>query len=151
MRRVVAYLLLALLSACAAVGPDYHRPAGAAANRESANAALIGASNEAFTPEPLPAQWWHLYRSKPLDDLVQQALAANTDLRAASANIARAVAGLDYAAAAERPSATVQASHAYARRSAEEELRPGKPLPQDRKSTRLNSSHIQKSRMPSSA
>ena len=129
MRRIISLVAAALLTACAAVGPDYHRPAAAVVDRGSANAALLGAKHPAFSQDELPARWWRLYDSKPLDDLVQQALAANTDLRAASANIERAATGLDYAEAAERPSAGVQASSAYARRSAEEELKPGHPLP----------------------
>src|SRR5207245_707348 len=130
MRRLPPLAVAALLTACAAVGPDYHRPAAAAVDREAANAALLGATHPAFTQDELPPQWWRLYDSKPLDELVQQAVAANTDLRAASANIERAMAGLDYAEAAERPSAGVQATSAYARRSAEEELKPGHPLPE---------------------
>ena len=118
----------AVLTACAAVGPNYERPAGAVANSQVANGPFLGAGNAAFDPEPVPGDWWRLYESATLDGLVQEALVANTDLRAAAGNIERALAGLDYADAAKNPTTTLLATTTYGRRSAEEELRPGKPL-----------------------
>ncbi|WP_286520304.1 TolC family protein [Variovorax sp. J31P207] len=118
----------AVLTACAAVGPNYERPAGAVASSQVANGPFLGAGNAAFDPEPVPGDWWRLYESATLDGLVQEALDANTDLRAAAGNIERALAGLDYADAAKNPTTTLLATTTYGRRSAEEELRPGKPL-----------------------
>ncbi|HSV45926.1 MAG TPA: efflux transporter outer membrane subunit, partial [Ramlibacter sp.] len=129
MTRLLMFAMAALLAACAAVGPNYERPADAAINGKSANGAWLGGSEAAFVREPVPGDWWRLYESPALDSLVQQALAANTDLRVAAGNIERALAGQDYADAGRRPSTSVQAGTAYGRRSAEEELRPGKPLP----------------------
>jgi multidrug efflux system outer membrane protein len=129
MRHLVLAAAAATLAACAAVGPDYHRPADAAAQSKAVNGAFLGGTDAAFVHEAVPGQWWRLYESETLDRLVQEALAANTDLRAAAANISRAQAGLDYADAAHRPTTSVQAGTSYARRSAEEELKPGKPLP----------------------
>ncbi len=60
-----------------------------------------------------------------------QALAANTDLRVAAANIARAQASVDVAEEGRRPQATLQAAPGYGQRSAEEELLPGAPLPRN--------------------
>jgi len=37
------------------------------------------------SPTPLPDQWWQLYRDPVLDRLVADALAANTDIRQATA------------------------------------------------------------------
>jgi len=129
MRRLVMLLAAAVLAACSAVGPDYRRPSDAAVEGRAANGPFLGGSEAAFVREPVPGAWWRLYDSPVLDQLVQEALASNTDLRAAAANIARAAAGLDYADAAHRPTTTVSAGTSYARRSAEEELKPGKPLP----------------------
>ncbi|HEX6704090.1 MAG TPA: TolC family protein [Albitalea sp.] len=129
MRRALLVAWIALLSACAAVGPQPSRPSDALANSRAANAAFLGADAAAFVREPVPGAWWRLYQSPTLDRLVLDALAANTDLRVAAANLARAQAGLEHADAAARPSTTLQAAPGYARRSAEEELRPGKPLP----------------------
>lgn len=128
MKRLLVLLVTAVLTACAAVGPTYQRPADAAASSPVANGPFLGAANAAFDPEPVPQDWWRLYESPTLDALVHEALAANTDLRAAAGNIARALAGLDYADAAKNPTTNLLATTTYSRRSAEEELRPGKAL-----------------------
>ncbi|CAI8989359.1 TolC family protein [Pseudomonas sp. IT-194MI4] len=49
---------------------------------------------------PVPADWWRLYQDPRLDQLVQQAMASNTDLRVAAANLSRARAQVDEAQAA---------------------------------------------------
>jgi hypothetical protein len=49
---------------------------------------------------PVPADWWRLYQDPRLDQLVQQAMASNTDLRVAAANLSRARAQVDEAEAA---------------------------------------------------
>ena len=78
-------LLLMLAGACA-VGPTYQRPVPKAA----ANAPFVTRS-AAFDPAAsLPDDWWHLYRDPALDDLIRRAFAANTDLRVAVANLAKA-------------------------------------------------------------
>ncbi len=128
MKRLLMLLITVVLTACAAVGPNYERPADSAANSQVANGPFLGASNPVFDPEPVPGDWWRLYDSPALDALVQQALAANTDLRAATGNIERALASQDYADAARNPTTTLQATTSYSRRSAEEELRPGQAL-----------------------
>jgi NodT family efflux transporter outer membrane factor (OMF) lipoprotein len=86
--------LLAALAACGTVGPNYKVPEKAVVKRVEANAPFLGTSEPVFKPEPLPAQWWRLYDDPVLDQLIQQALSANTDLRVAAANLAhtRAVA-----------------------------------------------------------
>ena len=73
------------LSACA-TAPDYK----AAAVSPSAAAPFIGV-NPALVSDARPADdWWRLYRDPVLDALVQDALAANTDVRVAVVNLARA-------------------------------------------------------------
>ena len=44
-----------------------------------------------------PARWWHLYREPALDSLIEEALANNRDLRAASAHLLQARSVLDEA------------------------------------------------------
>lgn len=129
MTRLLMLAVAALLAACAAVGPNYERPADAAINGKSANGPFLGGAEAAFVREPVPGDWWRLYESPTLDGLVREALAANTDLRVAAGNIERALAGQDYADAGRRPSTSLLATTSYGRRSAEEELRPGNPLP----------------------
>lgn len=98
MKRLAAFLPLAL-AACA-VGPDYQRPAALPPEQARLTEAL---ENGAVTPSPLPEQWWHLFKDAELDRLVTQALAKNTDLRAAAANLQRARAMLSEAGAARLP------------------------------------------------
>lgn len=84
----VAASLLAL-SACMA-GPNYHPPEHAVANTPAAKGPFVSAEGSGFSEEPLPDHWWQLYNNPRIDELVQQALAANADLRAADANLRKA-------------------------------------------------------------
>lgn len=87
-----------LLSACQMVGPNYSVPKGAAVNRADLQGALRSDADSVVSA-PVPADWWHLYQDPRLDALVTQALAANTELRVAAANIARARAQVEEAEA----------------------------------------------------
>ena len=87
-----------LLSACQMVGPNYSVPKGAAVNRADLQGALRNDADSVVSA-PVPADWWHLYQDARLDALVNQALAANTELRVAAANIARARAQVEEAEA----------------------------------------------------
>ncbi len=78
-----------LLSACQMVGPDYQLPAEGAINRADLQGELAGQSVNAVSA-PVPARWWRLYQDPRVDELVRQALASNTDLRIAAANLQRA-------------------------------------------------------------
>ena len=77
------------LSGCA-VGPDYV----AAVPPPASSGPFLSADDPAFAAQPLPADWWRLYDDPVLDRLVQDALAANTDVRQAIARIERARAGV---------------------------------------------------------
>ena len=89
MRRAAATLLVLATAACT-TGPNYAVPEGAAVNRPTANGAFASGHNKAFTQAELPDHWWQLYGDPRLDGFVVEALAANTDLRAADANLRRA-------------------------------------------------------------
>ena len=78
-----------LLSACQAVGPDYSLPDKAAVNRGDLQGQIAGEGNNVVST-PVPADWWKLYKDPRLDELVRQAMASNTDLRVAAANLQRA-------------------------------------------------------------
>jgi len=99
MNRLAILLPALLLSACA-VGPNYKRPAALPPEQVRLTEAL---ENGAVTPSPLPPQWWQLFKDPELDRLVTQALAKNTDLRVAAANLQRARAVLSEAGAARLP------------------------------------------------
>jgi NodT family efflux transporter outer membrane factor (OMF) lipoprotein len=84
---------LTLLSSCA-VGPDFKTPAPPDVAgytpqplaAETASADVPGGAAQRFLRElDLPAQWWTVFHSKPLDRLVAQALRANPTVRAAQA------------------------------------------------------------------
>jgi NodT family efflux transporter outer membrane factor (OMF) lipoprotein len=72
------------LAACT-VGPDHRPPVTASA----AAGPFLAAGSPAFTAAAPADDWWRLYEDPVLDGLVADALAANTDLRAASANLQR--------------------------------------------------------------
>jgi NodT family efflux transporter outer membrane factor (OMF) lipoprotein len=78
---IALFLGFSLLASCKA-GPDYHVP----------QSAFVSGHERAFDQAPLPDHWWRLYNDPRLDGYVQEALAANTDLRAADANLRRATA-----------------------------------------------------------
>jgi len=90
MRTVMAVALLLSGIACTTVGPDYHVPPQSVAKRQAAAGQFAGSGEAPFQISPLPPQWWRLYRDAILDRLIVKAFAANTDLRIASANLARA-------------------------------------------------------------
>ncbi|MBI6674617.1 efflux transporter outer membrane subunit [Pseudomonas syringae] len=87
--RVAALGFTALLSACQMVGPDYQLPKDGAINRPDLQGELAGRSVNTVSA-PVPAHWWRLYQDARLDELVGQAIASNTDLRIAAANLQRA-------------------------------------------------------------
>jgi NodT family efflux transporter outer membrane factor (OMF) lipoprotein len=98
------------LSGCA-VGPDYV----ASPPRPASSGPFISASDPAFAPAPLPADWWRLYNDPVLDSLVRDALAANTDVRQALARIERARAGLRGVRGDRLPQTSVGAGASYDR------------------------------------
>lgn len=108
----LAALLPALLLAACAVGPDYKRPAALPPEQVRLTEAL---ENGAVTPSPLPEQWWQLFKDPELDRLVTQALAKNTDLRVAAANLQRARSVLSEAGAARLPTSTAKAQFSNSR------------------------------------
>ncbi len=78
------------LAACSA-GPDYAPPATPSA----AAGSFLRADSPAVRPlEPVQGDWWRLYNDPVLDGLIQDALAHNTDVRAAVARLAQARAAL---------------------------------------------------------
>ena len=124
--RYLLPLTLALaLAGCAAVGPDYQVPPGAVAERQSAQAPFTQAREAAFRQDAVPGHWWRLYDDPVLDGLVEKALAANTDLRVASANLERAQAAVREAQAQQQPSIGVNASPTFGHVSGLQELQPG--------------------------
>jgi multidrug efflux system outer membrane protein len=116
-KKISGLALLAALAACSTVGPNYKVPEQAVIKRPQAAAHFLGAEEAAYKSEPLPAQWWRLYDDPVLDKLIQQAFAANTDLRVAAANLARTRAVLDQAEEERKPEVSVSAAPGVGRSS----------------------------------
>ena len=94
----MALALLGLLAACA-VGPNFKRPAapktdsyGAAPMQGETTAAegAAGSAQRFIADADVPAQWWTLFESPELTQLIEQALKANPDLGAARAALRQA-------------------------------------------------------------
>jgi outer membrane protein TolC len=84
-------LVSALALAACSVGPDYAPPKSAS----TAAGPFISANSPAVQPlAPVQGDWWRLYNDPVLDGLITDALAHNTDVRAAVARLARARAAL---------------------------------------------------------
>ncbi|MCW2268777.1 Outer membrane protein OprM precursor [compost metagenome] len=96
MKRLSLLGLSLMLSACQMVGPDYKVPEQAAVQRPDLQGELRQDADSVVSA-PVPRDWWRLYKDPRLDTLVSQALAANTELRVAAANIARARAQVEVA------------------------------------------------------
>jgi NodT family efflux transporter outer membrane factor (OMF) lipoprotein len=88
MKRALSLLGLLVLAACK-VGPDYHLPDEAAINAPHGQGSFVAMTSKAVELAPVPDGWWQLYDDPRLNRLEQEALAANIDLRIASANLAR--------------------------------------------------------------
>lgn len=102
------FALLPALTAACAMGPDYKRPelpppAAAAFQTRAPGTSMADPSQ----------RWWRLYEDPALDRLVERALAANTDLRAARANLLRAQAVVREARSGLLPSGDLTAGAKY--------------------------------------
>jgi NodT family efflux transporter outer membrane factor (OMF) lipoprotein len=82
-----------LASGCV-VGPDFKTPpppsvTAYTANQKPATVAIAGVpggqAQHFVSGSDIPADWWRLFHSRPLNDLIEQALANNADLKAAQA------------------------------------------------------------------
>ena len=133
MRPLLAVIAAAALAACSTTpkGPDYPVPAEAAVLKPRASAPFLeqqraadavktdaGAPGSATAPAPfdatpLPPYWWRLFHDPRLDALVEQALARNTDLRQAVANLERVRALESEVAGGEKPTVSVNGGPGY--------------------------------------
>ncbi len=121
------YVLLAVLGGCT-VGPNYRLPAQDLINNHAAQARFVSAGNATQIAEP-PDNWWHLFNDPTLDRLIRRALAANTDLRVAQANLERSNGLLAQARVAQQINATVDLDTSYEQLSAESFLQGTQPPP----------------------
>lgn len=128
LRTLAAAASLLVLSACTTVGPNYKVPDAAKLNAPTAQGAFIEAKTPAVSQAPVPDGWWKLYDDPTLNGLVAEALTANTDLRVAAANLARARAIAGEADDAGGFTTSVSAAAIHSRESGEQYLL-AEPLP----------------------
>jgi NodT family efflux transporter outer membrane factor (OMF) lipoprotein len=109
-RKTRALVAMAALAAAGCmVGPNFQRPEAPHTARytegvlphETASAPAAGGAAQRFVPDgKLPAEWWSLYRSEPLDRLIRDALAGSPTLAAARATLVQAQENLNARAGA---------------------------------------------------
>ena len=128
--------ILALLSAAAAlllaagcaVGPAFKKPP--APNVTSYTPSLVSTTSSASNvaggetqhlveARDIPGEWWSLFHSKPLDDLIERALKANPDLKAAQAALLVARENVLVQRGAYYPSISAGFSASHAKSSSE--------------------------------
>lgn len=111
-------ILALALSACA-VGPDYVAPT----LTDSATGTFSASAEPAlYDDRPAHDDWWRLYRDPILDQLIQDALGANTDVRVAVARLERARAMLRDAGADLYPGTGLDATANRQRQAAVQTL-----------------------------
>jgi NodT family efflux transporter outer membrane factor (OMF) lipoprotein len=121
-RLVLALSTTLAMSACITVGPDYKLPDNATLNAPYANGAIDGAIDAPVTQGQVPAKWWRLYDDPTVNQLVDEALASNADLRVAAANLARSRAEVEFASQQGGFSGKSSAAFQRAQESAEQYL-----------------------------
>jgi NodT family efflux transporter outer membrane factor (OMF) lipoprotein len=98
-KNIAVVSALALLMSACAVGPDFERPAPPPVKgytseplaKPSASKDHTGIQPQQFLEgRDIPAEWWELFRSQRLNELVEQALKANPTLDAAQASLRQA-------------------------------------------------------------
>ena len=110
-RAALMAVVATLVNAGCASGPDYHPPA----TPQAAAGAFVSQPADTEPAASLPPDWWKLYNDPALDDLVQEALSANTNLRVTLANLDRARAIYSEARGGLFPSTSLSAGAGYGR------------------------------------
>jgi NodT family efflux transporter outer membrane factor (OMF) lipoprotein len=96
--RETSLVLAALLAGCT-VGPDFKKPGppnvtgytqGAPLVRTVSAQGAFGAAQRFVDDMDIPGQWWTLFHSRPLNDLIEQSIKANPNLAAAQAALRQA-------------------------------------------------------------
>lgn len=102
-KAILLILASSALSACA-VGPNYQRPQLPLGAKQN----FIGATSPGVTAAPTTdGQWWRLYDDPVLNDLIANALSANSDLRVAVARLEKARSMLRSAKSDRFPQTTI--------------------------------------------
>ena len=114
LRLLAATLMAILLTGCIAVGPDYKRPQVETPEQWPGTSAT----------ETLSSTWWKAYGDPVLDQMIDEALLHNLDLRRAIARVDEARAALGITRADQYPGVSANASASRNRISQESALTP---------------------------
>ncbi len=109
LRTVTSVCMLGLWASACTLGPTYRSPEPPIG---AGTARFAAATPKVISDEP-STSWWRLFDDPARDELVREALAANTDLRVAEANLAEARAVLEEARAGRLPSTRVALGAGY--------------------------------------
>jgi NodT family efflux transporter outer membrane factor (OMF) lipoprotein len=129
-RKPLVICLTILLTSCA-VGPNFKKPAAPAVQNYTPNPVsttssttnVAGGEAQRFvTGQDIAGDWWTLFHSKPLNDLIERSLKANPNLKAAQAALAAARENVKAQRGAYYPSAS--ASFSAARQKTAEDIAP---------------------------
>jgi NodT family efflux transporter outer membrane factor (OMF) lipoprotein len=118
-RTLSGHLMLAVLIAGCAVGPDYHRPAAQVPPAWQPKAPWHEA---APSDGALKGRWWDLFQDPGLASLIDQVLQNNQNLRIAAAHLEQARAQLTVVASAQYPFVGLNADAGRGRTSANRPL-----------------------------
>jgi multidrug efflux system outer membrane protein len=114
----LAAAVVAALSACSTVGPDFVAPKGV--DTPAYRHAETTQPSAQFTDTArLPAEWWTVFGDTTLDQLERRALHDNPNVRAAAQRLLQAQAQLGVTRASQLPTVNVSAGIANSRTSAE--------------------------------
>lgn len=122
--RLALLAMLVLLPACAAVGPDYHRPPVALPDAYR-GATAVGMP----APSVGDLAWWELFQDPALQALIKTALAANHDLQIAVTRILQAQAQVTVARSQLWPTVNGVAAAPYNRYTGGD--KPPYPIPRE--------------------
>lgn len=119
---LLPFVAVILLGGCT-VGPDYKLPFESLFNGPGENGRFASERGQkAVAFAPVPDDWWKLYEDRRLDRLIHESITANTDLRAAAANLERSRALLEEAKTAREPSVLLNAGVLYGQTAGEQYL-----------------------------
>ncbi len=95
---VSSLFIITFVTSCA-VGPSFQRPEAPETNEytstplpdKTVSAPVLGGEAQCFAVgQEIPAQWWELFHSEPLDRVIREAMAASPTLSAAQAALRQA-------------------------------------------------------------
>jgi multidrug efflux system outer membrane protein len=106
LRSAALYMAVGALLAGCAVGPNYHRP------QVPVDAGFVNASEPGLTAGDPAERYWATFNEPTLTQLVEDSVAHNTDLQAATANLQAARAARRLAGYDQFPTVTTTVSYA---------------------------------------